>query len=90
MNGWFIYRWVWGHLQSSQNNVNNVRHVLGAIQVLRNAVGRGMSDFLEKSIAKVYDSMLLVFRGCVWVGVKFPGKSRTVLVNPSLMRCCVS
>ena len=35
----------------------------GAIQVLRNAVGVGVSAFLEKSVMDVYSSMLLALRG---------------------------
>ena len=39
-------------------------YFLGAIQVLRNAVGgEGVSAFPEKSVAKVYDSTLLALRG---------------------------
>ena len=36
------------------------------MQVLRNAGGGGVSDFLEKSIMKVYGSMLLALRGGGW------------------------
>ena len=32
---------------------------LGAIQVLHNALGMGVSNFLQKSITKVYGSILL-------------------------------
>ena len=38
----------------------------GAIQVLRNAVRGGVSDFPEKSVTKVYGSMLLALRGGGW------------------------
>ena len=38
----------------------------GAIQVLRNAVGR-VSDFPEKSVTKMYGSTLLALRAG-WVG----------------------
>ena len=44
--------------------------------MLRNAVE--LSYFLEESITKVYDSMLLALRGGGWVGVKFPEKNVTV------------
>ena len=36
---------------------------LGAIQVLRNAVGMGVSAFPEKSVTKVYGSTLLALWG---------------------------
>ena len=49
----------------------------GAIQVLRNADGgRGVSDFVEKSITKVYCSMLLALRGGGW-GSNFQKNSVT-------------
>ena len=38
---------------------------LGAIKVLRNAVGGGrLSDFLENIVTKIYGSTLLALRGC--------------------------
>ena len=41
--------------------------ILGAIQVLRNAVGGGwVSAFLEKSVTEVYGSTLLALRGGGW------------------------
>ena len=47
---------------------------MGAIQVLRNAVGGGrVSEFPEKSVTKMYGSTLFPLRG--GVGVKFPEKS---------------
>ena len=51
--------------------------VLGAIQVLRHAVGGGrVSDFPEKKrYEDVPFNVIRVTRG--WVGVKFPGKSVT-------------
>ena len=55
--------------------------ILGAIQVLCNAVGVwGVSTFLGKSIMKVYSSMLLALRGG-WLGVIFPGKKRYVTLK---------
>ena len=41
---------------------------IGAIQVLRNAVGGWrLSDFPEKSVMKMYGSTLLALRGGGWV-----------------------
>ena len=51
-----------------------------AIQLLRNTDGdRGGSTFPERSVTKVYGSMLLALRGggCL-VGVQIPGKKRYV------------
>ena len=39
---------------------------MGAIQLLRNAVGVGVSAFPEKSIMKVYGSTLLALQGGGW------------------------
>ena len=40
----------------------------GTIQVLRNALGGGrVSDFLGKSVTKMYGSTLLALRGGGWV-----------------------
>ena len=50
---------------------------LGAIRVLRNAVGGGwVSYFPEESVTKMYSSTLLALRGG-WAGVEFPEKSVT-------------
>ena len=46
--------------------------VLGATQVLRNAMGEGEWEdvtFLGKSVTKVYGSMLLALRGDGWVSI---------------------
>ena len=51
----------------------------GHFQVLRNAVGGGgvgVSAFPEKSVTKVYGSMLLALRAGGW-GSNFQGKSVT-------------
>ena len=48
------------------------RLMLQVIQVFRNA-DRGVSNFLEKSVTKVYISTLLSLQGGGW-GVQFPGK----------------
>ena len=51
--------------------------IMGVIQVLRNAVRGGkVSAFPEKSVAKVYSSMLLELRGGGW-GSNFLEKSIT-------------
>ena len=43
---------------------------LGAIQVLRNAVGgERVSDFPEKSVIKINGSTLLALRGGGWVSI---------------------
>ena len=52
--------------------------LLGAIQVLRNAVG--VSNFPEKSMTKVYGSMILALRWGGWV-VNFPEKGITYHLN---------
>ena len=44
-------------------------YYLGAIQVLHNAVRVGVSNLPEKSITKVYGSMLLALRGGEWVSI---------------------
>ena len=54
----------------------NVDAKLGAIQVLRNAVGVGGVSFPRKSVTKVYGSMLLALRGGGW-GSNFQEKSVT-------------
>ena len=57
--------------------MHNMCHQFGAIQVLRNADGGGGgSDFLEKSVTKVYCSMLLALRGDGW-GSNFQKNSVT-------------
>ena len=49
----------------------------GAIQVLRNAMGVGVSAFLEKTrYDGVRFNVISITRGCV--GVKFPGKKRYI------------
>ena len=51
--------------------------LLGAIQVLRNAVGSGrVSDFPEKNVTKIYGSTLLALRGGGW-GVDYQEKRVT-------------
>ena len=52
-----------------------VLYILGAIEVLRNAMG-GVSAFPEKSVTKVYGLTLLVLRGGGW-GSNFQEKSVT-------------
>ena len=58
---------------------------LGAIQVLRNAMGGGGVSFPRK---KCYEGVrfngISVIRG--WVGVKFPGKNRYVTLEWALLR----
>ena len=44
--------------------------------MFRNA-DRGVSNFLEKSVTKVYISTLLSLQGGGW-GVQFPGKNVTI------------
>ena len=67
--------WQCGPLVGSYDQ----RHGLGAIQVLRNAVGGGgggVSAFQKKSVTEVYGSTLLALRGGGW-GSIFEEKSIT-------------
>ena len=57
-----------------------ISNMLGAIQVLCNAMGGKVSNFPEKSITKVYGSMLSALRGGGWVSI-FQQKSRNSLVR---------
>ena len=52
--------------------------LLGAIQVLRNAV-RGVSFPRKKRYEDVRFNVISITRG--WVGVKFPGKKRYVTLE---------
>ena len=52
---------------------------LGAIQVLRNAVGGGVSFPEKKRYEGVRFNVISVTRG--WVGVKFPGQKRYVTLE---------
>ena len=49
----------------------------GAIQVLRNVVGGGVSDFPKKALRRctVWNNIITITKG--GVGVKFPGKNLT-------------
>ena len=63
--------------------------MVGAIQVLRNAVGGGrVSDFPENSVTKMYGSTLLALRCGGWVS-DFPENSVTKMYGSTLLalRC---
>ena len=55
---------------------------IGAIQVLRDAGGGGVSTFPGKSVTKVYSSTLLALRVGGW-GSKFQKKNVTHHLNGS-------
>ena len=58
-----LWKWVGG---SRSHSELFSYHDLGAIQVLRNADGGGVSTFPGKSVTKVYGPTLLALRGGGW------------------------
>ena len=53
--------------------------IFGAIQVLNNTMGGGVSFPGKKRIGGVRFNVISIMRG--WVGVKFPGKKRYITLE---------
>ena len=49
--------------------------------MLRNSWGRGVSNFPEINVTKVYGSMLLALQGGGWVALNFPEKKHYVTLE---------